>query len=100
MLLYNVTLIIDDSAAEEWLQWMQETHIPEVMATGMFVSNRLLKVIDSPNEGVTYCSQYITQSMEDYETYQQQYAPAIQEDLNNRFKNRLVAFRTLMEYIA
>jgi len=100
MLLYNVTLIIDDSAAEEWLQWMQETHIPEVMATGMFVSNRLLKVIDSPNEGVTYCSQYVAQSMEDYETYQQQYAPAIQEELNNRFKNRLVAFRTLMKYIA
>ena len=41
MLLYNVTVIIEDAAAEEWLQWMQEIHIPEVMATGKFVSNRL-----------------------------------------------------------
>lgn len=46
MFLYNVTLILDDAAAEEWLQWMQEIHIPQVMATGMFVSNRLLKVVD------------------------------------------------------
>lgn len=100
MLLYNVTFIIEDSAAEEWLQWMGEKHIPEVLATGMFLSNRLLKVIDSPNEGVTYCSQYVAESVEDYETYQQQYAPALQEDLNNRFKDRFVTFRTLMEYIA
>ncbi|WP_122876646.1 DUF4286 family protein, partial [Pseudomonas viridiflava] len=70
MLLYNVTLILEESAADEWLQWMQETHIPEVMATGMFVSNRLLKVLDSPNEGVTYCTQYVAESMENYDQYQ------------------------------
>jgi hypothetical protein len=100
MLLYNVTFIIEDSAADAWLQWMQETHVPEVLATGMFVSNRLLKVIDSPNEGVTYCSQYVAQTMEDYDNYQARFAPALQEDLNTRFKDKFVAFRTLMEYIA
>ncbi|RZM14429.1 MAG: DUF4286 family protein, partial [Pedobacter sp.] len=42
MYLYNVTLIIDDAAADEWQQWMQEIHIPKVMATEKFISNRLL----------------------------------------------------------
>ena len=64
MLLYNVTLIIEEVSAAAWLQWMQEKHVPEVMATGLFVSNRLLKVVDSPNEGVTYCAQYVVQSIE------------------------------------
>ncbi|TCD12602.1 DUF4286 family protein [Pedobacter frigidisoli] len=100
MLLYNVTLILDDTAAEEWLQWMQETHIPEVMATGMFVSHRLLKVIDSPNEGVTYCAQYVAETMENYTEYQDVYAPNLQADLNERFKNRFVAYRTLMEFVS
>jgi len=100
MLLYNVTLIVEDASADAWLQWMQEVHIPQVMATGMFVSNRLLKVIDSPNEGVTYCSQYVAQSIEDYDTYQAVYAPTLQEELNILFKDKFVAFRTLMEYIA
>lgn len=99
MLLYNVTLILEDSAAAEWLQWMQEVHIPEVMATGMFVSNRMLKVLDSPNEGVTYCTQYIADSLENYNTYQSVYAPALQEKLNEKFKNRFVVYRTLMEFI-
>jgi len=100
MLLYNVTIIIEDAAADEWLQWMQEIHIPEVMATGKFVSNRLLKVLDSPNEGVTYCVQYVAENLNDYNDYQQIHAPALQADLQSKFENKLVAFRTLMEFIA
>jgi len=100
MLLYNVTVIIEDAAAEEWLQWMQETHIPAVMATGKFVSNRLLKVLDSPNEGVTYCTQYVAENLTAYEDYQQNFGPALQAELQSKFENRFVAFRTLMEFVA
>jgi hypothetical protein len=100
MLLYNVTIIIEDAAANEWLQWMQETHIPEVMATGKFVSNRLLKVIDSPNEGVTYCIQYVAENIDKYNDYQENFALNLQADLQVKFENKFVAFRTLMEFIA
>lgn len=100
MFLYNVTLILEDAAAEEWLQWMQDIHIPQVMATGMFVSNRLLKVVDSPNEGVTYCSQYVVETLDHYNKYQETFAPALQAELNERFKNRFVAYRSLMEFVA
>ncbi|WP_367865262.1 DUF4286 family protein [Pedobacter sp. WC2423] len=100
MLLYNVTLIIEEASAPAWLQWMQEEHIPEVMATGLFVSNRLLKVVDSPNEGVTYCAQYVVQSIEDYDAYQLTHANALAAELNSRFKDKFVSFTTVMEYIA
>jgi len=99
MFLYNVTLILDDAAAEEWLQWMQDVHIPEVMATGMFISNRLLKVVDSPNEGVTYCAQYVAETLDHYNKYQEVFAPALQAELNERYKNRFVAYRSLMEFV-
>jgi len=100
MFLYNVTLILEDAAAEEWLQWMQDIHIPEVMATGLFVSNRLLKVVDSPNEGVTYCTQYVVETLDNYNKYQETFAPALQAELNEKFKNRFVAYRSLMEFVA
>lgn len=99
MYLYNVTLILEDAAAQEWLQWMQDVHIPEVMATGLFISNRLLKVVDSPNEGVTYCAQYVAESLEQYNKYQEEFAPALQAVLNERYKNRFVAYRSLMEFV-
>ena len=99
MFLYNVTLIIEEAVADKWLTWMQEVHIPEVLATEMFVSSRLLKVVDSPNEGVTYCAQYVAETMENYLNYQENFAPALQADLNDKFANQFVAFRTLMEYV-
>ena len=99
MLLYNVTLIIEDSAAEEWLKWMQEIHIPEVMATDKFVSNRLLKVLDSPNEGVTYCAQYIAENEANYQDYQTNFAPDLQAKLHVKFENRVLTFRTLMAFV-
>lgn len=100
MLLYNVTVIIEDAAQEEWLQWMQDIHIPAVMETGKFVSNRLLRVVDSPNEGVTFCVQYIAENLAAYEDYQLNHAPALQAELQTKFENRFVAFRTLMEFVA
>lgn len=99
MLLYNVTLILEDSAVEEWLVWMLNTHIPAVLNSGKFVSHRLLKVLDSPNEGTTYCVQYVAEDRAAYEDYQLHHAPALQADLQHKFENRYVAFRTLMEYI-
>ena len=98
MLLYNITFIIDDAVADAWHQWMREEHIPNVLATGKFVSNRLLKVIDSPNEGVTFCSQYIVETMADYLEYQEIYAPQLVQELD-KFKDKMVAFRSLMEFV-
>ncbi len=99
MILYNVTTILEEDVHEKWLTWMVNTHIPQVMATGKFVSNRVLKVLDSPNEGITYCSQYIAENLADFEDYKQNYAPALQADLAEKFEGKFVAFRSLMEYI-
>ena len=99
MILYNVTIILEESAEQDWVKWMREEHIPEVMATACFVSNRMLKVIDSPNEGVTYCIQYIAENAAQYETYKTQFAPALQAATLAKFENKFVAFRSLMEFV-
>ena len=99
MILYNVTIILEADAEQEWLKWMKDEHVPEVMATNCFVSNRMLKVLDSPNEGVTYCMQYVAESQEAYHNYKETFAPALQAAAMKRFENKFVAFRTLMEYV-
>ena len=99
MLLYNVTIILDEDIQAEWLNWMQTTHIEDVMETGCFASNRMLRVLDSPNEGITYCIQYIADSIEKYNDYQQKFATQLQADTPEQFVNKFVAFRTVMEFI-
>ncbi len=53
MILYNVTVNIDNSVREDWLEWMQLIHIPEVMATGFFVSNQIARLINEEDNGGT-----------------------------------------------
>jgi len=88
--------------APEWLSWMQEVHIPEVMATGCFTSFRILKVLTAAqdDEGVNYSIQYTATSMTDYERYRDQFAPAMQQQTRERYGERVLAFRTLLEVVA
>lgn len=99
MLLYNVTIILEEDIQKEWLNWMRTRHINDVMETGCFASNRMLRVLDSPNEGITYCIQYIADSIEKYTDYQQKFATQLQADTPEQFVNKFVAFRTVMEFI-
>jgi hypothetical protein len=99
MILYNVTAILDEEIQTDWLHWMKQQHIPEVMDTACFVSYRVLKVLDSPNEGVTYCIQYIADNIEDYNRYLMNFAPALRASFPERFSNKFVIYRTLMEFV-
>jgi hypothetical protein len=100
MILYNVTVNIDHSVHIEWLHWMKNIHIPEVMKTGMFVENRICKLIgDEHSGGVTYSIQYVCKNMQDYENYRDNFAQRLQSEHANRYKDKFVSFRTLLEII-
>jgi hypothetical protein len=100
MLIYNVTIKILREAEADWLQWMKSKHIPEVMNTGQFVSSQISRLLDQPEgDDPTYVIQYRCESHEMLNTYLQKFSPALREEHNERYKNRFVAFRTVMEVI-
>lgn len=98
MILYNVTVNVNEDIAGEWLHWMTDKHIPDVMATGLFKDYKIYKII-SDDEGSTFSVQYFLNSMEDYETYKKNFAPALQSEHSEKFKDKFVAFRTIMESV-
>ena len=100
MILYNVTVKIDPEVSDEWVQWMKDVHIPDVMRTDKFNNYRLCRLLDvDESDGVTYAVQYEAKSMDAYEEYQKRYAPELQQEHTNKFRNRFVAFRTIMEIL-
>jgi hypothetical protein len=44
MFIYNVTVSVDASVHEDWVRWMKDVHMPDVMKSGCFVDCQLLKV--------------------------------------------------------
>jgi hypothetical protein len=100
MILYNVTIKIDKSAEEEWLHYMKVEHIPEVMATGNFTGFRMCKLLDIiDDDESTYVFQYECESMGILNNYRELKSPQLQENVLKRFKNKFVAFRTVMEVL-
>jgi hypothetical protein len=100
MFVYNVTLNVNYDVVDEWLQWMMEVHIPQVLATGCFVSNKIFRVLaDEDSGGKTYSIQYYFNSMDDFNVYEEKYAIALRSETTKLFKDKFVAFRTLLEVI-
>lgn len=97
MILYNVTVNVDDQIHDDWLDWMRSKHVPDVLATGCFIEGRIFKVLVEEQEGTTYSVQYRASSMAEYEHYRNVYAPALQKEHTERYKDKFVAFRTLLE---
>lgn len=99
MIIYNVTVKIDLDAHDEWLEWMQQEHIPQVLATGKFVEHQMAKVLVDDTDGITYAIQYKCECMDDLEAYQRDHAPLLQREHAKRYKDKFVAFRTLLELV-
>lgn len=100
MILYNVTVNIDESVQDEWLEWMVSKHIPDVLATGMFLGNRIFRLEDPASEdGATYSVQYFLRSPEELEKYRKDYAPALQKQHEEKFAGKFVAFRTILSEV-
>ena len=99
MIIYNVTVSVEESAENEWLSWMKAEHIPEVMACGIFSKAQINRVIVQANSNNTFAIAYTCSSMKDMHQYQIKFAPKLQKKHSARFGKKAVAFRTLMEVI-
>jgi hypothetical protein len=99
MILYNVTVSIDQSVHQEWLAWMRSEHIPKVMETGCFLESRISRIHGEEEGGITFSVMYLCSSEQVYDDYQEKYAPSLQADHASKYGGKFVAFRTTLSVI-
>lgn len=101
MIIYNVTVIVENAVAAEWVKWMKEEHIPELMQLGLFTDARLCHLLEQDEtEGKTFTAQYFCEGMDQYHAYISEHAPMMREKGFSRFGNKFVAFRTVMQVVS
>ena len=97
MIYYNVTINIHESVHDQWLDWMQNKHIKDVIATGKFSSARMVKVlVEEEMGGLTYAIQYTTDSKETLQRYYNEDAPRLREEGAKLFGDKMLAFITVL----
>lgn len=100
MIVYNVTIKVDHAIAASWLKWLKEEHIPAIIATGCFTHAGIFHLFEADDEeGVTYAVQYHTPDPGLYNKYISSFAGEMRKISAEKWKDRVIAFRTVMQTV-
>ncbi len=100
MIIYNVTIKISKSIADNWMQWLKEEHIPDVTGTGCFTTANILQLLEiDDDEGPTYAIQYFAESREKYDFYIENFADLMREKSFQKWGDQFIAFRSVMKIV-
>ncbi len=100
MLIYNVTLHVENSVLPRWLEWMQTTHIPEVLATGKFLEATMTRILSEGEKGGTsYSVQYKVRDRQTLDRYYKEDADRLRKETAKHFGDAVLGFRTELEVI-
>ena len=99
-LIYNVTIKVEATIADEWLRWLQDEHIPDVMATGCFSNYKIVRLMEvDESEGPTYAVQYFAEAKALYNRYITKFAEDLRKKTYEKWGQRFIAFRSVMEVV-
>jgi len=100
MIIYNVTIKITNAIHADWLQWLQQVHIPDVIKTGCFTHAVILRLLETDEtEGPTYAIQYFAESKGLYNNYIENHAPLMRQKSFAKWGDQFIAFRSVMQVV-
>ena len=100
MYIYNITTNVDESIHKEWLDWMEGTHIPDILATGNFYKALMTEVmVKEEMGGITYSVQFTSKSKEKIEKYLLKEDQKMQAEVMRLFGNKFGTFTTVMKIV-
>ena len=100
MFIYNVTIKIQNPIHKEWLQWLKEEHVPDVMATVCFSKATIVRLLEvDDTEGPTYAIQYLAESKALYNHYIEKFAGTMRQKSFDKWGDKFIAFRSVMQVI-
>tara|TARA_B100001758_G_C17822163_1_gene309889 strand:+ start:180 stop:488 length:309 start_codon:yes stop_codon:yes gene_type:complete len=99
MIIYNVTVSVEESVTSDWLEWMEKEHIPEVMDCGIFIKAQINRVLTDADSNNTFAVAYTCLTMKDLHQYQIEFSAQLQKKHIECFGKKVVAFRTILEVI-
>ena len=100
MYLFNETVGIDASVEKAWLVWAKTVYIPSVLDTQLFTDYKIYKVLHESEDGsISYSLQFFSETLETVVQFLEVFAPPLVQQQRQKFNNKHVAFRTLLEEV-
>lgn len=99
MILLNITNIISDQLVDQYISWLQKEYIPLIQETKNFNEIKLLKILDSPNEGHSFSLQLVASDLTAITAFKQTLYPLLQQKMQEELQGQLFLFDSTMQYL-
>ncbi len=100
MIIYNITTQVTWSIHSHWMQWLMESRLPALMATGIFSHHQLVRLLEvDDEEGPTYALQLYVKNDRSIEDYKTNHLPALSHNEKTLWGDQVLSFSSLMEVI-
>lgn len=91
---------VEWSIAQEWLQWMQDTYIRQIIGTQCFAEHQFVQLMQiDETEGPTFATQYFAKTSHDYNRFLQYHSSNFSTLISNKWGDKCIAFGTLMKVV-
>lgn len=98
MILFNLTILTDEGIHEELKSWILKDFIPAVAKDEIFISQSLLKILNSPNEGVTYSLQFIAENQDIVNRFRTTQLLSFHNKTQQEYANKVFLVESIMEF--
>ena len=86
MLIYNVTTHVEFKIEKEWLLWMKQKHLSEILATKKFSEAKIFKIISEQDQGgASYAVQYHCKNKDLLNDFFKDYSNYFQKKVEDKF---------------
>lgn len=99
MYIYNVTTAVDPSIKEEWILWMKEFFLPEMLATKKFHNAYLMEVLTSEKNVCSFAVHYQAHSPKDILDYEKEYKNKMESMMWKKFAEKALSFPTKLKKV-
>lgn len=100
MIIYNITTKVHNSIAVEWLQWLKDVHVKDVMASDCFTEYKIVKLLEvDETDGPTFAVQFSAESKGLYNLYIEKFAGEMRQQSFDKWGDKFLSFRSIMQIV-
>lgn len=98
---FSVSILVNHSVEQDWIKWMKDIHIKEIIETKCFKKAQFCKVHhETKQEGATnYNVVFFADSQQDIIHFYDKYDKDFQKKVFDLYQQNVIFFRTELEFV-
>ncbi len=91
---------MEASIEGKWLEFMQETQIPSIMNTGLFIDFRFVRIIPSQGVDLSYNLQLRCKGYAELNRFRSENEPKMESLIKQKFEGKYATFQSVLDQVS